>query len=158
MKVGRLPKAILLIMACELGGAVGSVFTFASISTWYAGLAKPSFTPPGWLFGPVWIILYALMGIAIFLVLDEGARNKMKRFALASFEWQIALNIIWPIYFFGFKSISRGLVVIVLLWLTILITIALFYKVSKRAAAIMVPYLLWVTFAMALNAAIFMLN
>jgi len=148
-------KLIGCVLLCQFAGTIGSVFTFGQIATWYLALNKPFFTPPNWVFGPVWLTLYALMGIALYLVWES---KKSKKQALQVFGLQLALNALWSIIFFGAESIMLGLVVIVLLWLSILWTIAKFWKIDKRAGWLLVPYIVWVTIATALNAGVWLLN
>ena len=154
-------KAVRIVVAiaiCELAGIVGSLFTRPSIPGWYAGLTKPSFNPPNAVFGPVWITLYALMGIAAWLVYDKGQSGAKIRRPLAIFVAQLVLNVLWSIMFFGVHHILGGFVIIVALWILIATTIKLFWPISKAAAVLLVPYLLWVSFATALNAALYVLN
>jgi tryptophan-rich sensory protein len=146
------------IVLSLLAGALGSVFTFQSIPTWYASLQKPSFTPPSWVFGPVWTVLYILMGSAAYLVYEKGVKNKEVRSALEVFGIQLALNAAWSIAFFGLRSISGGLVIIVLLWLSIIWTMALFWNLSRNAALLLPPYILWTSFAALLNLSVLLLN
>jgi benzodiazapine receptor len=146
------------IVICELAGVIGSVFTTPSIPGWYAGLAKPSFNPPNWLFGPVWTALYALMGVAAYLVYEKGWKEGRVRKALAVFVVQLVLNALWSIVFFGAHMILGAAVVIVLLWATILASILLFSKISRTAAWLLVPYILWVSFATVLNISLYVLN
>jgi tryptophan-rich sensory protein len=150
-------KLIASIFLCQMAGAIGSLATFPNIAGWYLALNKPFFTPPNWAFGPVWLTLYLLMGIAFFMVWNKGL-NKKTRPALQIFGIQLALNTLWSIVFFGFQSIFAGLVVIVLLWLAILWTMARFWKISRPAGWLLVPYIVWVTIATALNAAVWLLN
>jgi tryptophan-rich sensory protein len=150
-------KLIASIFLCQMAGAIGSLATFQNIAGWYLALNKPFFTPPNWAFGPVWLTLYLLMGIAFFMVWNKGL-NKKTRPALQIFGIQLALNTLWSIVFFGFQSIFAGLVVIVLLWLAILWTMARFWKISRPAGWLLVPYIVWVTIATALNAAVWLLN
>jgi tryptophan-rich sensory protein len=149
---------IVAIVACELAGIIGSVFTTPSIPGWYAGIAKPSFNPPNWIFGPVWTLLYALMGLAAYLVYEKGLKRPEVKKALAVFAAQLLLNALWSIVFFGAHMILGAAVVIVLLWAMILATILLFTKISKTAAYLLVPYILWVTFAAVLNVSFYVLN
>jgi benzodiazapine receptor len=149
---------VVAILICELAGFVGSFFTKPSIAGWYAGLTKPAFNPPGWLFAPVWITLYALMGIAAWLVYDKGIRRADVRRALFVFVAQLILNVLWSITFFGAHQILGAFVIIVALWILILGTILRFIKISKAAAGLLVPYLLWVGFALALNVSLYVLN
>ena len=153
--VARLASAILL---CELVGGLGSVFAIPSISTWYAGLAKPAFSPPNWVFGPVWILLYLLMGVSLYLVWSRGAGNPRAAPALKAFGLQLSLNLLWSLLFFGLRSTAYGLVDIVFLWVAVLVTLLRFRKISSAASWVLVPYLLWVTFASLLNFYVFVLN
>jgi tryptophan-rich sensory protein len=149
---------VLGVVVCELAGVIGSVFTFPSIGTWYASLVKPWFNPPNWLFGPVWTILYALMGIALGLVWDKGLGSKEVRTALVVFVVQLALNVLWSIVFFGAQSLFYGLLIIIVLWVAIAVTIVVFYRISKRAGLLLVPYICWVTIATTLNLYVWLLN
>lgn len=149
-------KPILFILSCEFAGIVGSIFTFPSIPTWYASLTKPSFTPPSWLFGPVWTILFALMGVSLYLVWIN--KSKLKPFAIKLFFVQIILNIFWSVIFFGLKMPVWAFGEIVMLWVFIFLTIAEFYKINKTAGILLIPYLAWVSFATLLNFAIAILN
>lgn len=146
------------VVLCMLAGFIGSFFTTPKIEGWYAELAKPSFTPPGWLFGPVWTALYVLMGIALYLVWRKSLAAKGVKIALAVFLVQLVLNALWSFAFFGAQSPLAGLVVIVALWGMIASSIAAFAPVSRAAAALLVPYILWVSFAVILNASIYLLN
>jgi len=147
-------KLIASIIICELAGVVGSVFTFSEITTWYTSLQKPFFNPPNWVFGPVWLTLYALIGLSLYIIWIRGA----DRTALKWFSVQLALNALWSIVFFGAHSLLWGLVTIVLLWLAILATIMKFAKISKIAAWLLVPYIIWVTIASMLNFSVWLLN
>jgi benzodiazapine receptor len=151
--------AVLLgsIVVCELAGIVPSILTAEDVATWYPTLAKPAFTPPSWLFGPVWTTLYLLMGVALYLVWQSD-HGRLRQVALGAFVVQLALNAAWSLVFFGSRAIFGGLVVIVTLLAVILVTMALFARIDRRAAALLVPYLLWVGFATALNYEIWQLN
>ncbi|MBN1455900.1 MAG: tryptophan-rich sensory protein [Methanomicrobia archaeon] len=151
-------KLIVSILVCQLAGLIGSFATSASVQTWYPTLNKPFFTPPSWVFAPVWITLYLLMGVAAYLVWRQGLDEPLVRRGLAIFGIQLILNTLWSIAFFGLRSPLAGLVVIVLLWLAILLTILTFSKISKPAAILLIPYILWVSLAALLNAAILVLN
>ncbi len=151
-------KLLASLVLCLHAGFIGSIFTTPKIDGWYAGIHKPSFTPPGWLFGPVWTLLYVLMGIALYLVWRKGLAAKGVKIALAVFLVQLALNALWSFAFFGAESPLAGLVVIVALWGMIAASIAAFAPVSRAAAALLVPYILWVSFATILNASIYFLN
>jgi len=147
------------VLACELVGIAGALATAPAIETWYATISKPGFTPPSWVFGPVWTLLYALMGTAAFLVWRErDADPRMTRFALGAFLVQLMLNGFWSPAFFGLQSPLLGLLVIVPLLGVLLVTTRLFARVSRPAAALLVPYVAWVTYATVLNAAIWTLN
>ncbi len=151
-------KAIFAILLCLSAGGIGSAFTTPAIPGWYATLVKPSFSPPDWVFAPAWTVLYILMGLAAALVWSKGLQNPQVRTALVVFLVQLILNMIWSVLFFGLRSPLYGLVDIVFLWIMILVTIAQFSKVSTPAALLMIPYILWVTFASGLNLGIFLLN
>lgn len=138
-------KLIVSIVICHLAGIFGSMFTSAG---WYV---SPSFAPPNWLFAPVWLILYTLMGIALFLVWKD-------KIALGLFGTQLVLNALWSYLFFGLRSPLYGFIGIVALWIFIVLTMIRFYSVDKRAFYLFVPYLIWVSFAMVLNWYIFILN
>ena len=137
--------------------AVGSAFTYPNVATWYAGLEKPAWTPPGWLFGPVWSALYAMMTAAAWLV---WARHGLSgaRLAMGLFFVQLGLNAAWSVIFFGIRSPGAALVEIVALWLAILGTILAFRPRSKAAAWLLVPYFAWVSFAVLLNYSLWKLN
>jgi benzodiazapine receptor len=152
------PKLIAAILISEFMGIIGSAFTFPSITTWYATLVKPSFSPPKWIFGPVWTALYFLMGVSLYLVWTKGLKNKNVKIAMKIFGIQLILNSLWPILFFGLESPLYALIEIIFLWIVVAATIFKFYKISKNAAHLLIPYLLWVSFAMFLNYNIFILN
>jgi benzodiazapine receptor len=151
-------RILAFVLVCELAGIIGSFFTAPSVPGWYAGLAKPPFNPPGWVFAPVWTILYALMGLAAYLVYDKGLKRDDVRKALAVFAVQLILNALWSIVFFGAHLILGAAVVIILLWVMIVGTIWLFSRISKAAAYLLVPYILWVSFATVLNISLYVLN
>lgn len=153
-------KCIVAIVVSELAGVIGSFFTSGSIDTWYAGLVKPALNPPAVVFGPVWITLYALMGIALFLVWKRHSFLPLRVFrkAVSVFFIQLALNAVWSPIFFGLEDPLLAFFDIVLLWFAILYTTILFFRISRTAAYLLLPYLLWVTFAAYLNYAILTLN
>lgn len=152
-------KLIAAVLVSEASGAIGALFTTPAIRAgWYAALNKPELSPPNWLFGPVWTTLYALMGIAAFLVWQKGWERRDVRTALGIFIGQLVLNTLWSIIFFGLRSPAGALTEIVLLWLAILTTIIAFKRISKPAAWLLLPYLAWVSFAAYLNLRIWMLN
>lgn len=158
MKINNTFKLIIAIVVSELAGIIGSVFTVSSIPTWYAGLAKPELSPPNWIFGPVWTTLYFLMGVAAFLVWKKGLDRRDVKIALIIFGGQLLLNTLWSIIFFGLHNPFWALVDIIALWLAIIFAIMAFYKISRPAAYLLLPYILWVSFAMYLNYAIWTLN
>ncbi|MFH1462170.1 MAG: tryptophan-rich sensory protein [bacterium] len=164
MKINNFFKLVIAVGICEMAGIVGSVFTISSIPNWYAGLEKPSFSPPNWIFGPVWITLYFLMGVAAFLIwssrkkASDRKRRKEIKIALSLFGVQLFLNVAWSIIFFGLKNPGWALFEIIILWLAILATIVAFSKISRLTVWLLLPYILWVSFAAYLNYAIFALN
>lgn len=155
----NLYKFIFSVIICEGAGLIGSIFTLSSIPTWYAALNKPAFSPPNWVFTPVWTTLYFLMGISLYLVwVKKVDKKSLKGKAYQIFFAQLILNILWSIVFFGLKSPLAGFVVIVILWLSIIETIRRFAKVAKTASFLLYPYLIWVTLATILNFSIWVLN
>lgn len=146
----------LFIIGCELVGILGSAFTFSSIPNWYVYLNKPFFSPPNWLFGPVWTLLYALMGVSAYLIWQK--KNKKTKEALNLFWIQLGLNFIWTPIFFGAKNLLLALVVIVAMWVYIVKTIKAFAKINKISSYLLYPYLAWVSFATLLNLSIWILN
>lgn len=150
-------KLVIALIISELAGFIGSLFTFPSISTWYAALTKPQLAPPNWIFGPVWTTLFALMGIAAFLVWRRGL-NRKGVIALTIFIIQLILNILWSIIFFSWHNPGLAFIEILIFWLAIIITIFVFARISKTAAWLLAPYILWVTFAAYLNYALWILN
>lgn len=151
-------KLIASLIIPLAAGWIGSVFTMPAIDSWYSTLVKPSFNPPDAVFGPVWSILYFLMGVSLYLVWREGASVPRVNFAIGIFGVQIILNTLWSIVFFGMESPGGALLVIGLLWIAILANIFAFARISKMAAYLLVPYLLWVSFAAVLNFEIWILN
>ena len=147
--------AIAPVLAAALAG---SAVTMPAIPTWYAGLAKPWFTPPNWLFGPAWTLLYALMAYAFWRILTLDRPADDKRAAILAFLVQIALNALWSFAFFGARAPGAGLVVIAALWVAITATIVAFARLDRVAAWLLAPYLAWTTFASALNIGVYVLN
>ena len=131
------------------------MFTTSAIPGWYAGLQKPWFTPPNWLFAPVWLTLYFLMGASLYLL---WGRRPQSGAALSAFGAQLVLNIAWSAVFFGAHELFFGFVVIASLWVAILATMAISFRASKAAVVLLVPYILWVTIASALNYYVWVLN
>ena len=150
-------KLIASIIICQLAGIIGAIFTTPSISGWYTNLNKPFFNPPSWLFGPVWTLLYLLMGISLFFVWNQKKGVKTKT-ALIIFAIQLGLNALWSIIFFGLHSPLVAFLEIIVLWLFIILTIIKFFPISKISAYLLIPYLLWVSFAGFLNLFIVRLN
>lgn len=144
---------LLLCFAASYIGAVGSF----QAPTFYARLTQPDWAPPAWLFGPVWTVLYAMMAVALWLVWRQGG-IRANRKALAWFVWQLVLNSLWSWVFFAWQMGPASFINIMLLWLSIVITMWLFWPVSRLAAALLLPYLLWVSFASLLNFAMWQLN
>src|SRR3989344_6516488 len=151
-------KLTIAIAVSEMAGVIGSVFTAPSIDGWYANIVKAELTPPSWVFGPVWITLFALMGIAAFLVWKKGLNHMGVKIALGIFVLQLVLNTLWSIIFFGLQNPGVALIEIIFLWVSILATITAFAKVSRMAAWLLLPYILWVSFAIYLNYMIYLIN
>ncbi|HUC02105.1 MAG TPA: TspO/MBR family protein [Candidatus Paceibacterota bacterium] len=151
-------KLIIAVVVSEAAGVIGSIFTVSAIPIWYATLAKPALNPPAWIFGPVWTTLYLLMGIAAFLVWRKGWNSKGVKAALSLFAIQLILNALWSIIFFGLHSPAWALIEIIAMWIVIVATITAFSKISRSAAWLLAPYILWVSFALYLNYSIWRLN
>ena len=146
----------LFYLACFLAAGLGSLFTMVSVGSWYAGLAKPSWNPPGWVFGPVWTVLYAMMAVAGWLVWRKGQPASWH--ALRWFAVQLVLNVGWSAIFFGLQMPGLAFAEILGLWLAIAATLMTSWRVSRAAGILLAPYLLWVSFAAVLNFAIWRLN
>jgi|SRR3989338_38592 len=151
-------KLILAIIICQTAGLIGALFTRSAIPDWYAFLTKPELAPPNWIFAPVWTTLYLLMGIAAFLVWKRGLDRTDVRLALSIFTVQLVLNTLWSIIFFGLRAPGWAFIEIALMWVAILASIIAFSRISKTAAWLLVPYILWVSFAAYLNYSIYILN
>jgi tryptophan-rich sensory protein len=151
-------KLVLSIIVCQLAGFIGSFFTVSSVSSWYLTLNKPFFNPPSWLFGPVWISLYLLMGISLYIIWNKGITNNQSKIAILIFGIQLILNSLWSIIFFGLKTPLFAFIEIIILWIFIILTIKYFYRISKTASYLLIPYILWVSFAALLNFFIYYLN
>ena len=151
-------KAPVSIISSFLIGFAGNVFNFESLETWYPTLIKPDWTPPNWIFAPVWSTLFILMGISTFLVWREGFDKRNVKIALGVYVIQFALNLMWSWTFFGLQSPLFGFIVIVVLWIAIFANIVVYARVSKIAAAILIPYIVWVTIASVLNFSVYVLN
>ncbi|SCY26955.1 TspO/MBR family protein [Microvirga guangxiensis] len=153
-----LPRFLIAVLPVVAVAVAGSLVTQPNIPTWYAGLAKPGFSPPNWLFAPVWTMLYAMMAYALWRILSLPRSTPGRTGAIVIFFVQLALNSAWSFAFFGAQSPLLGLVVIAALIVAILSTIAAFWKLDRVAALLFVPYLAWVCFATLLNGAIWQLN
>ncbi len=163
MKINNTFKLIISLIIPQLAGGLGSYFTIDSVQDWYPMLEKPALNPPSWVFGPVWTTLFLLMGFALYLVWSSYAeasadKKDLIKIALTLFGVQMVLNTLWSIIFFGLHSPGGALIEIVFLWLAILATIITFAKISKPAAWLLLPYILWVSFAGYLNYSIWILN
>jgi benzodiazapine receptor len=146
------------IIKVALIAVIGGLVTAPSVSGWYSTVNKPTFNPPNWLFGPVWTILFFLMALSAFIAWETGEDKKYLAKSLALYNFQLGLNLLWSILFFGFKSPTIAFVEIIFLWFSILYTIIRFKKINKLSAILLIPYLLWVTFAAFLNLTIVLLN
>jgi translocator protein len=153
----KILKVILSIAVVQLTGIIGSVFTTSSIDTWFTTIVKPEWNPPSWVFGPVWIALYTLMGIASFLVWQKKELSNVK-IALSVYGVQLVLNALWSILFFGLKNPGLAFAEIIVLLIFIIITTILFWRINTVAGILMLPYIAWVTFATFLNYTIWQLN
>ena len=181
MKFDNLLRLVVSIIICELAGVIGSFFTVSQISGWYGALNKPAFNPPAWIFAPVWTTIFILMGVSLYLVWtnkwlpvnkinlkNKKPWNKLSvKFLSGSwkqlniiliFAIQLVLNILWSLIFFGAHSAGVAFFELIMLWFAIIFTIVNFYRVSKLAAWLMLPYILWVSFAGFLNFFIWVLN
>jgi len=181
MKLDKIIKLSISIIICELAGVLGSVFTVPSVGVWYKSLNKPGFNPPSWIFTPVWSILFLLMGVSFYLAWDKSwkVKNEIKKIKsiklnptsqklwqgkwqkiniVAIFFVQLILNIFWSLLFFGLHFTDVAFFELLMLWFAILFTIVNFYRVSKTAAYLLLPYILWVSFAGILNYFLWILN
>ncbi len=149
-------RLFLSLLLPQLAGAIGASFTVNSIPTWYKFLNKPSFSPPNWIFGPVWLTLYFMMGVAVYL--NWIKKSKQAKFNVRLFFIHLFFNLIWTPIFFGAKNLFLALIIIIIILFTIVIQIILFWKVNKISSLLLIPYLLWVTFASFLNYWIWRLN
>lgn len=154
----RLIRIGIATFICLLIGFLGSVATQTSIDSWYLTLRKPSFTPPNWLFAPVWTLLYTLMGIASGIVWSKGLYHKWVKVALYHFGFQLILNAAWSIFFFGLQNPFIALLDIIALFILVLFTIKWFKVVNKTAAYLLIPYAIWIAYAAVLNYKIWQLN
>lgn len=148
---------IIALILCQGAGIIGSIFTFDAIPTWYATLAKPWFSPPNWIFGPVWITLYFMMACSLYLIW-KSKPSFQKGFTEKVFYTQLILNAAWSILFFGLQNPMVAFAEIVIMWITILLTLLSAWKLNKTAGILLIPYILWVSFASILNLSIVLLN
>ncbi len=151
-------KILLCIVATEILGSLGGIITATSVRDWYAALTKPPGTPPNWLFGPVWTILYAMIGTAFALVWHRGEKGPQQRKAITLFTTQLLLNLAWTPVFFGAHQLGAALVIIISLAATIIATILAFRPIDRLASRLLIPYLIWVSYATYLNAGYWFLN
>jgi benzodiazapine receptor len=158
LQVGDIVSLVVAVVIPLVVGGLGGIATASAIPTWYQGLDKPAWNPPNWVFGPVWTLLYVLMGVAAWLVWRQGWDNPQVRVALAIFGVQLLLNLFWSLIFFGLRSPGWAVLEIAVLWGFILATTVQFYRLESVAGLLLVPYQLWVTFAAVLNATIWQLN
>jgi len=157
-KFSKVLRLVVSIGACQMAGVIGAIFTTPKIGSWYLALQKPSFNPPSWIFGPVWTLLFFLMGVSLFLVWEKGFTSKKVKTALLFFVSQLFFNILWSVLFFGLGKPLFAFIEIFILWAFIALTILSFVKISKIAAWLLLPYLYWVAFASVLNLMIVLLN
>ena len=158
MKKINFPLLIICLIIPFIAAGIGSFYTTPSIPIWYASLQKPSFSPPNWIFGPVWTFLYLLMGISLYFVWNNKTEKKYKKIGLILFFIQLFLNTLWSIIFFGLKFPQFAFIEIIFLWGSILFTIIYFNKILKLAGWLLIPYILWVSFASVLNYFIVIIN
>jgi translocator protein len=157
-RLKEVPLLIGSILIPLVVGYLGAIVTLSQISTWYSTLSKPWWSPPNWLFGPIWTTLYILMGIALFLVWREGLHRRDVRFAILIFSIQLVLNLLWSVVFFSFHALFGSFIIVMLLWLAILANIIAFLIISKWAGLLLVPYIVWVSIASYLNYSVYLLN
>jgi tryptophan-rich sensory protein len=158
MKKQNYIKLFVSIVVAQLAGIIGSLYTSNSISTWYKTLVRPEIAPPNWVFGPVWTTLYMLMGISAYIIWSKGYSDKKVKLALTVYFGQLLLNTLWSILFFGLQDIRSAFIEIIALWIMIALNVFLFGKISKTAGYLLIPYLLWVSFASYLNYLFMILN
>ncbi len=157
MKVPKIIVFILCVLSTLIVGAISGISTSDGITNWYVTLNKPTFNPPNYIFGPVWTVLYILMGISLFQIIQTPISITRKK-SLLLFFLQLLLNFLWSFLFFKYHLLILSFIEIIILWLCILIMIKYFLKINKTSAYLQVPYLLWVTFAAILNGSFLLLN
>ena len=158
MALTKIIKFSFSMIICFVAAGLGSLFTFSSIPTWYASLDKPFFNPPNWIFSPVWTLLYFLMGISLYLILLSGWQDREAKRGIILFFAQLLLNVAWSFVFFFLHNPAIAFIIIILLWIMIFLSIFQFLKINKLASYLLIPYLLWVSFASILNFSIWQLN
>jgi tryptophan-rich sensory protein len=158
MNTKTLPSLVLALALCFAAAALGSFFTTPAISTWYATLTKPVFSPPNWIFGPVWTILYICMAVALWMVWNTKTKKKEKSSGIKYFYIQLGLNALWSVLFFGLHNLFLAFAEIIVLWMMIYLTVKNFLSVSRTAGRLLLPYLAWVSFASLLNLSVAILN
>ncbi|MFD2826363.1 TspO/MBR family protein [Leeuwenhoekiella polynyae] len=151
-------RILIPVTICLIVGFLSAIATQSSVDVWYINLEKPFFTPPNWLFGPIWTLLYILMGVAAGMVWNKGFYHKWVKTALYHFGFQLILNASWSIFFFGLKLILPALIIILALIILLLFTFKWFKVVNPSAATLLIPYIIWVAYATALNFEIWRLN
>ncbi|MFC1669930.1 TspO/MBR family protein [Spirochaetota bacterium] len=158
MKLKKALQVLASILVVWAVGIVGSIATRSSLNTWYLTINKPVFNPPGWLFGPVWTVLYTMMGIALYLIWKSSKDDKNRKTALILFGIQLLLNGAWSFLFFGLQNPFFAFINIVILWFFIVLSIYYFYKISKTASFLLLPYIAWSSFAAVLNFFLWRMN
>jgi translocator protein len=158
MKLNKIFKLIFSILICHLAGIIGSFFTAPAIPEWYASLQKPFFAPPNWVFAPVWISLFTLMGIAFYLIWEKGTERDKVKLVLFVFCVHLGLNTLWSVLFFGLRSSFLAFLEIIVLWFFVLWITRNFYKLYKLAGILLFPYLAWLSVAALLNFFIWRIN
>lgn len=151
-------KLVAALVLCVTAGFIGSLFTSSGVDSWYQSLQKPPFNPPSWVFGPVWTLLYLMMGGALYLVWKRDPLEKPETRALTWFFIQLALNVLWSFFFFYLRQPALAFFEIIFLWLAIIVTVVHFFRINRWAGVLLLPYLVWVSFAAVLNFAIWRLN
>lgn len=151
-------KAVVAFAIPQVVGFTGSLFTDNSEGSWFQTLAKPAWNPPGWFFGPVWTLLYILMGLALYIIWKKDAPARLKRPAILLWSLQMFFNFLWSFIFFGLHRMNLAFYEMLVLWVLILLTIFAFARISKEAAWLLVPYISWVSFAALLNYTIWQMN
>jgi len=151
-------RLIVSLALPQLAGIAGSLFTVSAIPDWYANLQKPLLSPPNWVFGSVWTLLYILMGVSVYLVWQRVGDSKKDRRVLWLFWIHLFFNALWSVIFFGLHNPGAALVNLIIIWLFVIVLISKFWRVRKLSSCLLIPYLLWVSFAGYLNYHIWILN